>query len=312
MLKKKQQQWDQGSAFSHWRLTLGLALLVLMGCAPQERPVTGLRIVSTAPHLTEALFAIGAGDLLVGRTEVCDDPPEALKQVPIVGGFGTPWLESLLAVQPTHVVETILANPGITNTLKGLAISVVHVPVFKLREIPESLLQLGALTGHPTEAAQVAEAIRKGLCEAREGSPALTNAPRVLLLLTADTPMTAGRSAFVSELLELAGGINVGSAREVDYYQISVEWLLAQNPEMIICLFETYRQDPCRLLEQQIGWKALAAVRQHRVYAVPKLNTVCRPGPRVLEGLAQFKEILAQDARQREQSSAPPIKGEEK
>jgi iron complex transport system substrate-binding protein len=260
-----------------------------------------MRLVSTAPHLTETLCAIGAGDLLVGRTDVCDYPPETIKNLPVIGGFGTPWLEPLLAVRPTHVVKTILADPEMDNRLKRLSISVVHVPVTGLDDIPDSLLQLGELTGHTTEATGLATKIRTGLHDAGQESRALTHHPRVLLLLAPDTPITAGRHTFVSELLELAGGINVGRERQSDYYQVSLEWLISQNPDVILCLFETYTFDPCALFENQIGWKALTAVRQRRVYAVPDLNTVSRPGPRVLEGLAQVKRLLAWDARQCEQ-----------
>lgn len=272
-------------------------LLLLVGCDRQEPPPAGLRLVSTAPHLTEALCAIGAGNLLVGRTDACDYPPEALTRVPAVGGFGTPWLEPLLHCRPTHVVETILASPEIASRLEAAGIAFVHVPIRQLDDIPASLLQLGQLTGHEAEAAHVAQSIREGLRAAREERRGTGLSPRVLVLLTPDTPMTVGRSAFVSELLELAGGINVGRDCAVDYYQISLEWVLTQNPDMILCLFETFGHDPCRLLEQQIGWRSLAAIRQQRVYTVPGLNTVCRPGPRVLEGLAQIKELLARDAR---------------
>jgi iron complex transport system substrate-binding protein len=257
-----------------------------------------MRLVSTAPHLTESLCAIGAGDLLVGRTDVCDYPPETIKNLPVIGGFGTPWLEPLLAVRPTYVVETILADPEMDNRLKTLSISVVHVPVTGLDDIPGALLQLGELTGHTTEATVLANKIRAGLHDAGLESRSLTHRPRVLLLLAPDTPITAGRPAFVSELLELAGGINVGRESQSDYYQVSLEWLISQNPDVILCLFETYTYDPCTLFEHQVGWKALTAVRQHRVYSLPDLNTISRPGPRVLEGLAQLKNLLAHDARQ--------------
>lgn len=258
-----------------------------------------MRLVSTAPHLTEALCAIGAGDLLVGRTEVCDYPLEMVKNLPVTGGFGTPWLEPLLAVHPTHVVETILADPEMDNRLKTLSISVVHVSVTGLSDIPGALLQLGELTGHTPEATCLANKIRAGLHDADLESRSLTHPPRVLLLLAPDTPITAGRHTFVAELLELAGGINVGRESLSDYYQFSLEWLITQDPDVIVCLFEMPDDDPCVLFEQQIGWKALTAVRQRRVYTVPDMNTVSRPGPRVLEGLAQLKHLLARDARQR-------------
>ena len=84
--------------------------LLLSGCLRTEphSDTTRLRLVSTAPNLTECVFAVGAGDLLVGRTESCDYPAAEVSRIPVTGGFGTPYLEPLLAVRPTHVQATQL------------------------------------------------------------------------------------------------------------------------------------------------------------------------------------------------------------
>mgnify|MGYP001166114203 CR=1 FL=1 len=273
-------------------------LCFLSGCVrPAPQPDTSSpRLVSTAPNLTECVFAVGAGDLLVGRTESCNYPPE-VRQIPSVGGFGTPYLEPLLAARPTHVLETVLADPDLRHRLEALHIPVVHVSCTHLDDIPQALLQIGGLTGHAKAAERVADALRTGIAQARADAASRTAHPRVLLLFSADSPVTSGRRAFVSELLELAGGVNVGSETETDYYHFSLEWLLKQDPDIVLCLFEAAGRNPVALFENQTGWKALSAVRQHRVYAVPDLDTASRPGPRLLEGLAQLKRILELDAR---------------
>jgi len=274
------------------------ALLFLAGCARQTaQPAhSGLRLVSTAPHLTECVCAIGAGDLLAGRTESCDYPPETVCGIPVVGGFGTPWIEPLLAARPTHVLETVLADPEIRRRLDTLKIPVVHVPCTRLAEVPGALRQLGTLTGHDTQAQTLAAAIQNGIDTARAEAAALNHRPRVLLLFAPDTPITAGRDAFIAELLELAGGINIGRDSPADYYHVSLEWVLEQNPDLILCLFDTDGSPPLPRFASQTGWKALNAVRNRRIYTVPDLNTVSRPGPRVLEGLAQLKQVFAHDA----------------
>lgn len=280
------------------------AVLLIFGCARREPQADGsrLRLVSTAPNLTECLCAIGAGDLLVGRTESCDFPPETVRLIPVTGGFGTPYMEPLLATRPTHVLETVLADPEFNRRLQALHIPVVHVPCTRLAEIPDALCQLGVLTGQTAAAKRLADSIRTGVASARTERTANAPRPRVLLLFAPDTPITAGRNAFISELLELAGGVNIGSSSPTDYYHVSLEWLLIQNPDMILCLFDTPARDPHTLFEGQVGWSALSAVRQRRVYTVSDLNTVSRPGPRVLEGLTQLKEVIACDARR----PAPP------
>ncbi len=276
-------------------------LLLLSGCGRRESGPSAapdrIRLVSTAPHLTECVCAIGAGDLLAGRTESCDYPPEALRAVPVTGGFGTPWLEPLLAARPTHVLETVLADPEVRRRLDALKIPVVHVPCTRLDEIPGALRQLGSLTGHAPQAEQLAATIQRGIGNARAQVAASTARPCVLLLFAPDTPITAGEHAFIAELLELAGGINIGRDSSADYYHVSLEWVLEQNPDMLLCVFDTAGRPPLSFFEAQTGWKALRAVRGRRVYTVPDLNTVSRPGPRVLEGLAQLKAVLDLDAR---------------
>ena len=277
-----------------------LALLLLTGCSRQAaQPADSrLRLVSTAPNLTECVCAIGAGDLLVGRTEVCDYPPETVRRLAVTGGFGTPYLEPLLAARPTHVLETVLADPDIERRLDALKIPLVHVPCSRLTDIPGALRQLGALTGHAAQAEPLAAAIASGLDAARAEAAARADRPRVLLLFAPDSPITAGRNAFIAQLLELAGGIPLGRDFSSDYFHVSTEWVLTQDPDLILCVFDTGGREPLSLFDSQTGWKALRSVCDRRVYTVPDLNTVSRPGPRVLQGLAQLKELLARDAQQ--------------
>jgi len=294
---------DGAGSLNRQRLALhGAAILVAClltaGCSRDVAQPAGSspRLVSTAPNLTECVCAIGAGDQLAGRTETCDYPPEVVKTVPITGGFGTPYLEPLLAVRPTHVLETVLADPEVRRRLAALKIPVVHVPCTRLGEIPDALRQLGKLTGHDAQAEALATDLETGLRTARAEAEARTDRPHALLLFAPDTPITAGRNAFIAELLELAGALNIGRDETTDYYHVSLEWVLTQDPDLILCLFDTQGHDPLTFFTSQTGRKALRPVREGRVYTVADLNTVSRPGARVLRGLAQFKGLLARDA----------------
>lgn len=286
--------------------------ILFAGCgrdhAPQ--PEDGLRLVSTAPNLTECVCAIGAADLLVGRTDVCDTPQATVRDIPVTGGFGTPWLEPLLAARPTHLLETVLADPSVREHLTALRIPVVHVPCSRLSEIPSALRQLGRLTHHMAQADALAASIQSGFDEAHAGL--VTNAlrPRTLMLFDPDTPITAGRDAFVASLLELAGGVNLGRDVSADYYHVSLEWIVQQDPDLLLCLFAMGDRSPRTFFENQTGWKALRAVCTGRVYTVPDLNTVSRPGPRVLDGLAQLKAVLARDHSLHPDHAIPTLKSD--
>ena len=271
-----------------------LALVLLMGCGRTPPPPTpgALRLVSTAPNLTELMFAIGADGCLVGRTDVCDYPPESAR-IPAVGGFATPRLEPLLAARPTHVLESTLEDLSVEKHLASLGIPLVHVACAHLDDIPAALLQLGDLTGRLPQAQALADIIRAGFAQARADSTARTPRPRVFLLLAPESPITAGGGTFISELLTLAGGDNVAAdVSPSDYFRVTDEWLLTCDPDIILCLFDTQGRDPAALFSSRVGWQALGAVTGRRVRTVANPDTVVRPGPRVLEGLAQLKACL--------------------
>jgi len=292
---------NQKPETSQWRRVVAcwlvVALSTLTACIRQD-PLpadSGMRLVSTAPHLTECVCAIGAGHLLVGRTATCDYPPEVVSEIPITGDFAVPWLEPLLAVRPTHVLETVLSDPALRDRLTALNIPVVHVPCTRLDQVPDALRQLGALCDRSTRANQLADEIQSGIERTRQASSSRQTRPRVLLLFAPDVPITAGRNAFVTTLLELAGGVSAGNDLKADYPRVSLEWIIEQDPDLLLCIFET-ALPPLEVYAGQTGWRSLRAVRSGRVYTVADLNTVSRPGPRVLDGIAQIKVVLDQDA----------------
>jgi len=300
---------NQKPETSQWRrvIVCGLSLSLLTACIRQD-PLpadSGMRLVSTAPHLTECVCAIGAGHLLVGRTATCDHPPEVVSEIPVTGDFAVPWLEPLLAVRPTHVLETVLSDPALRDRLTALNIPVVHVPCTRLDQIPDALRQLGVLCDRSTRANQLADEIQSGIESARQAASSCQARPRVLLLFAPDVPITAGRNAFVTTLLELAGGVSAGHDLETNYLRVSLEWIIEQDPDLLLCIFATARP-PLEIYAGQTGWRSLRAVRSGRVYTVTDLNTVSRPGPRVLDGIAQIKAVLDQDAERFAKQSPTP------
>ncbi len=269
---------------------LGLAGLGLAGCGRSSVSTT-TRVVSLSPSTTEAMFALGAGDLLVGRSQHCDFPPEVTR-LPSVGGYAEPDVERILALGPSLVVgERGPAGPSLERRLVGHGIATFFPPTGTVDEVGAMLLALGERLGRRAEGLRVRAELAAELTRISEWGK---TRPRISVVLVFDAKplVVAGPGGFPDELLRLAGGINAiegGGA----YPTIDIERLLALDPAVLIDATDL-REGPSSLPSLE-GWSRLQAVRKG---AVRKLTqaTVMRPGPRLADGLAEVARLLHEQA----------------
>jgi len=243
------------------------------------------RVISLAPNLTEIICALGAADQLVGRTSVCDYPPEPLKKVPVIGGFGAPSLEKLLAARPTLVVDVALEDEAIGRQIAKLGLRRERIPCRTLDDIPVAIRRLGVLLQREATAGALARQLAEGIATARQAAAAQRKPPLVFAEIWSDPAMTCGKTTFLAELITLAGGKNLGDVSGRDYYAISTEWIIAQRPDIVLCF---YMAD-AKLLPERVatrpGWSVLPAVKHKRIYGGFDNNLLLRPGPRALEAV---------------------------
>jgi len=264
----------------------------------------GERIVSLAPNLTEIVCAIGGAHHLVGRTSACDFPPEAIKDVQVVGGFGAPSLERLLEVKPSIILDVALADEALGQKIADIGLRRERIHCGSLMEIPEAVIAVGRLIGHESEAENLASNLRSEIEAFRLRAAATRKRPRVYVEIWCDPLTTVGRTSYISELVALAGGDNIGDEASRDYYQVGPEWVIEQNPEIILCLYDTgsgmTRKDNAgagmarMAMLQRSEWKVVSAVRTGRVYDNLDYNLVLRPGPRVTKSLALLERSFQQ------------------
>jgi iron complex transport system substrate-binding protein len=269
-------------------------MLFWAGCAPPVAPPDAdapQRIVSLAPSLTEILFAIGAGGRVVGRTDVCNHPP-AVTNLPVVGGFGRPSLEGLAALRPTHVWYVDLEDQGLPALFARLGWSDERIPCNRLDDIPAAVTTLGARTGCDAAAARLAKTLRDGIAARRAAAARDAAPPSVLVVVWWEPLMTVGRESFIADIVALAGGRLVTAEIARDYFTVSDEWALRQNPEVILCIDGASPGAALARLRAATGWRALDAVARGRVYDAFDLDVLCRPGPRVLAAVDQVRAVL--------------------
>jgi iron complex transport system substrate-binding protein len=274
-----------------------LAVAVLAACSRTSRAAPAgeaQRIVSLGPSTTETIFAIGAGDRLVGRSRYCDYPPEAAR-VPDVGGI-EPDVEAILELRPDLVVgpsghwSSQLAE---TLRVRGIA-SWFPDEIESLAGVDHLIEELGTRTGHAAEAQRVVAALdarEKAVDAAVAGKPR----PRVLLVAAHEpVVVVAGPQSFADELLRRAGATNAvtdGGA----WPALGFERIAMVDPDVVVDLSVAERGGVTRITPDAHGWSTLRAVRDGRVVAVGDTR-VLRPGPRIAEGLAVLARALHPDA----------------
>jgi iron complex transport system substrate-binding protein len=257
--------------------------------APEAR-----RIVSLGPATTEALFAIGAGDRVVGRSRYCDFPPEAIR-VPVVGGQAAD-VETILELRPDLVVGPSgqwSARLAEQLAARGIA-TWFPDEIGSLAGVDAMLLELGLRTGHAADARRLAADLDAN--ESRiAGAVAGASRPRVLMVVGLEPKVVAaGPDSFADELLRRAGAVNA-VAEGGPWPALGFERVLELDPDVVVDLSVAESGGATRITPDSHPWAALRAVRQRHVVAVAD-ERVLRPGPRVAEGLAVLARALHPDA----------------
>lgn len=289
------------------------ALALVAGCErrapalPSAATPAAPRIVSLAPNLTEMICAVGGADRLVGRTDVCNYPAGWLTNVPVVAGFGRPYLEPMLLRKPTLVLDVDLEDKALGMALERLGIGRQHIACRRLADIAPAVRTIGRLTGRSEAGNALASSIESGIRRRMETVAAipLAQRPSVYVELWCDPAMTVGRDSFVSELVALAGGRNLGDELSQSYATVSTEWVLTRNPDIIICLYMNNEHRARQTIQARLGWQTLRAVQNGRVYDDFNPDSILRPGPRVLEGVEQLLRVIAEDGGTVGQSDRP-------
>lgn len=254
------------------------------------------RVVSLAPNLTEILFALGAGDRIVGVTTY-DDYPDEVKKLPRVGGFVDPSVEAILALEPDLVV--CVPNPGGRDRMDALArmgVPVLVLPSYRLDDIFTVIWKLGDRFDRRESAGKLIADMRARIGRMAELVKAVRR-PRVLLVYGHRPIMAAGEGSFGDAMLKLAGGENVLKASRVRYPSVPVEEVIRLMPEVIVDASSSGTGAEMTRAEVQEVWgrfKILPAVKNRRIHIFDSALWF-RPGPRVVEGLFRLFSILHPD-----------------
>ncbi|MFQ5992675.1 MAG: ABC transporter substrate-binding protein [Nitrospiraceae bacterium] len=247
------------------------------------------RIVSLAPSITETLYAIGAGEQIVGVTEFCDYPPEA-KSKPKVG-YARPNLETIVSLRPDLVLAPAeFVRVDILAKLERLKLAVYVMEARSLEDIVSHTQTIGKMLARSEGATSLTAEMRGRVKEVKSRTKSLSR-PRVLYVLNSDPLITVGPESFIHQLIEMAGGSNVAADAPTAYPRLSMEEVLSKDPELI--LFPVGVAEGIPEHEQQLWkrWTTMTAVKQGRLAQI-SADLLNRPGPRIVEGLERLAQII--------------------
>lgn len=267
-------------------------LLILSLLAPGLNARALMRIVSLTPATTEILFALNLGEEVKGVSSFCSYPPE-VRGLEKVGTFSRPNMERILKMKPDLILATGLEQGPALQELRRLGLKVLVSHPATMRELFDSILDIGRSTEREAEAAALVHRLREELREIADRTAALPpeRRPTVFVELWDSPLMTAGPGSFIDEMIRLAGGVNIASDAPRPYPLFSPEVVLQRNPDCVLLAYMT--ADPAQVrLEKRFAWNRLAAVRTGRVYGDISPDLILRPGPRLVEGLRELQKRL--------------------
>jgi iron complex transport system substrate-binding protein len=246
------------------------------------------RIVSLAPNLTEILFAVGAGNRVVGVSSYSDYPKEALSK-PKVGGFFSPSIERIFALNPDLILVARGTPLSIINKFTSLRMNVFTSDPHTISDIYTLIITVGKLTGNVEQSLHVVrgmKAMENKIVKMVKGIPQ-SKRKKVYVEIWNNPKMSVGKGTFIDSLIKEAGGINIAENAKGDWPIMSDETIIKENPDVIILLYKGNIQS----VKNRPGWENISAVKNGEIY-VENPDIFERPGPRIVQGLAELYRLL--------------------
>ena len=253
-----------------------------------------VRIVSLAPSITEIVFALGLGDRVVGVTDFCDYPPEALEKEKI-GGWWTPDVEKIIALQPDLILSAYGYQHDAITALEGLGLTVLDIKSTDLEDLLNDIRTVGTITDKEAEAEALTDEMESKIDAVTDETAGLSpeEKPRTFHICYGPTGgiWTSGSGTFIHDLIEKAGGVNIFADLE-GWPVVDIEAIIARDPEVIlVTAMGGTAGDTWEWVNTEPRLADVSARQNGRVYYVES-NWVERSGPRIVLGLEQVAKCI--------------------
>lgn len=247
------------------------------------------KIISLAPNMTEIIAFLGGLDRLVGRTDFCDYPPE-VQSIPSIGTLNSYNYERIVRLKPD---VTLMSTFDGSSRKEYDKLSSLGAYPFALdgQSIDGTISMIDTvamLLGVRERGAHRTDSLRRIVDSIR--TLATANKPVRTFIVLNKTPLITVARGFIDEMLRGGGGENIAAGDPIAYPEFSRELLVRRNPEVILVPADS-KEIIGELLEAYPEWREITAVKEGRIYTIPQ-NIIARPGPRIVEGLAEIYRLL--------------------
>lgn len=257
------------------------------------------RIVSLSPANTEIVFAVGAGDNVVGVTDFCNYPYDFAAWVDAgnmtsIGNFWSPSVEPIVALEP----DLVLASSGSLDaaaTLKNLGYAVLVIEGHTIDDVMQDILLVGRATYKNAEASDLVTEMRARMDAVATQLMAATTTPKVYHEVWGDPLMSVGPGTFIDDLITLAGGTNIFNDATTSWPTISSEAIIEKNPDVMFFpdmymgvgnFYETIES-----VASRPGWGSITAVQNNALYEIDA-DIISRSGPRLVDALEEIAKMV--------------------
>jgi len=255
------------------------------------------RIISLSPSNTEILFAVGAGALVVGDTEYCDYPAEAVSLTK-VGGYSADSIsiETIVSLKPDLVIAEGSSQTTVIEALEQANIKVLAINSKSFEDVYANIELIGKVTDNETEAIALVDEMKARVSAVTEKISSVPEEehPTVFWEIWDEPLMTAGPNTFVGQMIRLAGGVNIFAELTEDWPAVSAEEIVQKNPAVIMGPDSHGDKLIAEQLAARPGWDQVDAVKNNRIYLIDG-NISSRPGPRIVDALESIAKSLYPD-----------------
>ena len=281
--QKEEEAAGEGTPKAVVEITDSLGREITFESVPQT-------IVSLTPSATEIVYALGAGDKVIGVDAYSNFPEEAALNE-MVGDFNGPDIEKIVSLEPDVVIADNMIQTDAIADLENLGIVVVAASSSTLEGIPETIEILGEMLGEQDKAAALVEGIKDVEAAVIEKGKGITEKPTVYVVLSYGDMgnWTSGPGSFLNAMIEAAGAIPATADGGAVWMEYVMEDLIAIDPDILIVTNDGFTT--AQGVMEAEGYKELTAVKEGRVYDI-NADIASRPGPRISQAMQIISDIV--------------------